>query len=167
MLSKSVLLELSLRNSYDFALSFAGEDRGLAEKLNNLLLDREISVFYDKNEQHRILTSNVEDYLAPIYNSEADYVIALLSSNYPKKIWTKFESKHFKQRFGENAVIPIWYSDADTSLFDESRKYGGITFQVNNDLQSEAENIVNMVSKMLEAKRKEKCSSLSILQAQI
>ena len=60
------MLELSLRNSYDFALSFAGEDRGLAEKLNNLLLDREISVFYDKNEQHRILTSNVEDYLAPI-----------------------------------------------------------------------------------------------------
>ena len=112
---------------YDFALSFAGENRNLAEKINSKLLEREISVFYDKNEQHRILASNVEDYLAPIYNSEAYFILALLSKNYPKKIWTKFESEQFKQRFGENAIIPIWYSDTDTSLFDETRKYGGLT----------------------------------------
>ncbi|UJP65121.1 TIR domain-containing protein [Mongoliitalea daihaiensis] len=147
---------------YDFALSFAGENRTLAENLFTKLLEREISVFYDKNEQHRILASNVEDYLAPIYNSEAEFVIVLLSKDYPKKIWTKFESDQFKQRFGDNAIIPIWFSDTDTSLFDETRKYGGLSFNVENDLGSEAENIVTIVSKKLEEKRKEKSSASKI-----
>lgn len=144
---------------YDFALSFAGENRNLAQTLNSKLLEREISVFYDKNEQHRILASNVEDYLAPIYKSEADFVIVLLSRDYPRKIWTKFESDQFKQRFGENAIIPVWFSDTDTSLFDESRKYGGLPFNITNNLEDEAESIVSVLSKKLEDKRKEKNST--------
>lgn len=149
---------------YDFALSFAGENRNLAESIADKLLEREISVFYDKNEQHRILAANVEDYLAPIYNSEADYVVVLLSSDYPKKIWTKFESEQFKQRFGDNAIIPIWYSDTNTSLFDESRKYGGLSFKVDSDLDVESSNIVEVLSKKLEDKRKEKSSAANIVQ---
>lgn len=146
---------------YDFALSFAGENRDLAQTINSKLLEREISVFYDENEQHRILASNVEDYLAPIYNSEADFVIVLLSKDYPKKIWTKFESEQFKQRFGENTVIPIWFSDTDISIFDESRKYGGLAFNVNGNLTSEAENIVSTISKKLEERRKLKNSTFN------
>ncbi|MBS0299267.1 MAG: TIR domain-containing protein [Proteobacteria bacterium] len=153
---------IEFKKPYDFALSFAGEDRALAQALNNLLLEREISVFYDKNEQHRILASNIEDYLAPIYQSEADYVVVLLSSYYPKKIWTKFESNQFKQRFGENAVIPIWYSNTDKSLFDESRKYGGIDFEITNELQTEAEKIVSNLSRMLEEKRKTRPASANL-----
>lgn len=141
---------------YDFALSFAGENRNLAQTISSKLLEREISVFYDKNEQHRILAANVEDYLAPIYNSEAEFVVVLISKDYPRKIWTKFESDHFKQRFGENSIIPIWFSDTDISSFDESRKYGGLTFNVINDLEDEAESIVAIISKKLEEKRKEK-----------
>ncbi|WP_233851222.1 hypothetical protein [Paraburkholderia sp. HD33-4] len=52
-------------SQYDFALSFAGADRPVAEKLFTYLTERELSVFYDHNEQHRILASNVEDYLGP------------------------------------------------------------------------------------------------------
>lgn len=139
---------------YDFALSFAGENRNLAESLTNSLLEREISVFYDKNEQHRILAANVEDYLAPIYNSEAEYVVVLLSSDYPKKIWTKFESDQFKERFGENAIIPIWYSDTAVGMFDESKKYGGMTFNVEADLGESVNQIVETLSKKLKEKRK-------------
>jgi len=157
---------IEFKKPYDFALSFAGEDRNLAELLNQKLLEREISVFYDKNEQHRIIAANVEDYLSPIYNSEADYVIVLLSSNYPKKIWTKFESDQFKQRFGENAVIPVWFSNTDIGLFDESRKYGGITFNVTNEIEQEAESIVSTLSKMLEEKRKVRNSAATLALAQ-
>ncbi|AXB59030.1 ATPase [Flavobacterium fluviale] len=141
---------------YDFALSFAGENRTLAERINSKLLEREISVFYDENEQHRILASNIEDYLAPIYNSEANFVVVILSKDYPKKIWTKFESEQFKQRFGENTIIPIWFSDIDTNLFDESRKYGGLTFHIDKDFEKESERIVSILSKKLEDKRKER-----------
>lgn len=92
---------------YDFALSFAGAQRSVAKRLYELLSEREIARFYDENEQHRILAQNVEDYLAPIYRSEARYVVPLLSQEYPTRIWTKFESDQFNERFGQNAVISI------------------------------------------------------------
>lgn len=98
-------LSTNFKGRYDFALSFAGADRDVAELLDKLLTESEISVFYDKNEQHRILASNVEDYLAPIYRSEAEFVVVLLGKEYPKRIWTKFESEQFKKRFGETALF--------------------------------------------------------------
>lgn len=59
---------------YDFALSFAGADRTHARRLNELLGEREVAVFFDENEQHRILARNVEEYLGPIYRSEASAI---------------------------------------------------------------------------------------------
>lgn len=130
-------------SNYDFALSFAGENRLLAEKINEILLENHISVFYDKNEQSRILAENVEDYLAPIYSTEAIFIVPLLSLSFPKKIWTKFESDNFKQRFSDNSIIPIWFSDCPEGMFDESKKYGGMTFDVTDDIDNQARLIAN------------------------
>jgi hypothetical protein len=41
------------KGRYDFALSFAGEERAIAQRLCQILSEREISVFYDEDEQHR------------------------------------------------------------------------------------------------------------------
>src|SRR5690606_760968 len=132
-------VDKKFEKEYDIALSFAGENRDLAEIIFNKLSEREVSVFYDKNEQHRILAENVEEYLAPIYKTEAEYVVILLSNNYPKKIWTKFESEQFKHRFGENSIIPIWYTNTTPSLFDETTKYGGISYNPMDDLETQGE----------------------------
>lgn len=134
-------LGFQFTSKYDFALSFAGENRNLAERINKILLENHIAVFYDKNEQSRILAENVEDYLAPIYSTEAKFVVPLLSMHFPKKIWTKFESDNFKQRFGDNSIISIWYSDCPVGMFDESKKYGGITFDIAEDIDIQAEYI--------------------------
>jgi len=64
-------VSVDIRAKYDFALSFAGCDREIAAALNDELQDREFAVFYDRNEQHRILAEDVEDYLRPIYQSDA------------------------------------------------------------------------------------------------
>jgi hypothetical protein len=140
---------ITFKSKYDFALSFAGENRNLAELIFEKLSAHDIAVFYDKNEQHRILAENVEDYLSPIYSSEAKFIVPLLSNSYPRKIWTKFESENFKQRFGEGSIIPVWYSDCTPGLFDESIKYGGITFNVLNDLEAEAQNICEALIKKI------------------
>ena len=84
-------LSMEFPSRYDFALSFSGEDWKIAELLFNSLQDNELEVFYDKNEQHRILAENVEEYLAPIYASEAQFVICILGPTYPTKVWTRFE----------------------------------------------------------------------------
>jgi len=144
---------IEFNSRYDFALSFAGENRGVAEAVFQELTAREISVFYDKNEQHRILANDVEEYLAPIYRSESKFVVVLLSREYPKKIWAKFESEHFKQRFGDHSVIPIWYADTAPGLFDESRRVGGMTFDPAGDFDSQIQAIVASLSAKLEEER--------------
>lgn len=144
---------VAFKHKYDFALSFAGEDRALANAIYEELNNNEVAVFYDKNEQTRILANDVEEYLAPIYRSESRFVIPLLSNNYPKKIWTKFESVQFKDRFGDNGVIPIWFSDCVPGLFDDSRSVGGLTFETECDLVSQAKLIVNILCKKMEEER--------------
>ena len=119
---------VEFKNRYDFALSFAGEDRPLAEALFTELEAAEVEVFYDKNEQHRMLASDIEEYLRPIYQSEAIFVVALLSASYPTKIWTKFESDQFRSRFKGNSVVPVWFGDTPVGIFDASRRVGGFTF---------------------------------------
>ena len=110
---------------YDVALSFAGSDRDVAGALCTALQESELEVFYDYNEQHRILAEDVEDYLRPIYQSEAAFVVAVLGPDYPDRIWTRFESKHFAERFREGAVIPVWFSNSRPTTFDESGRVGG------------------------------------------
>jgi hypothetical protein len=112
-------VEVTFEKRYDFALSFSGSDRDVADALFHALDDEEVAVFYDKNEQHRILAENVEEYLRPIYQSEATLVVCLLGPEYPKRIWTKIESDAFKERFKNGEVIPIWFSNAPTGMFDE------------------------------------------------
>lgn len=126
-------LSVEFDRRYDFALSFAGPDRSIAEKLFTALTENEVEVFYDKNEQHRILAEDVEDYLRPIYQSEAQFVVVLLGPEYPKRIWTKIESDAFRERLADGAVIPIWFSDAPPSMFDATRERGGLDFNRSGD----------------------------------
>lgn len=106
-------------------------------------------MFYDQNEQSRILASNLEDYLGPIYASEAAYVVAFLGPEYPKRIWTAFESQQFKARFGQNAVIPIWFTSAPTGIFDESTRVGGLTFDPNQDHEGQLRNFAEVLRKKI------------------
>jgi hypothetical protein len=134
---------------YDFALSFAGANRQLAERIAGSLASREISVFYDFDEQHRILGQNVEEYLSPIYRSEARYVVPLLSREYPKRIWTKFESDQFRERFGRNAVFPIRFVDVESGWFSDESKYGGLMFDPSGNIDDQVEKIVGTLSARL------------------
>ena len=156
-------LGVEFENRYDFALSFAGEDRAIAEELFRQLQESESEVFYDKNEQHRILAVDIEEYLRPIYQSEARFVIALLSQTYPKKIWTKIESDQFKERFKTGDVVPLWFSDAPAGMFDESRRVGGLTIDVSLPIDREIERIVHtLLQKLAEVRRPSVSAQLSI-----
>lgn len=134
---------------YDFALSFAGQDRALAESINEELSLREVSVFYDFAEQHTILGQNVEAYLQPIYRSEARYVVPILSADYPKRIWTKFESEHFRERFGAGSVFPIRFSNLQPGWFSEEAGYGGLDFNPGEDIQAQVALLCDVLARRL------------------
>lgn len=137
------------KGEYDLALSFAGEVRSIAERLHAILAERQITCFYDYEEQHRILAEHVEEYLAPIYRMEATYVLPLLSKDYPRKIWTKFESDNFKHRFGENAVIPIRFKDVAEGFFSDSSNYGGLWFDPDKDHEEQLQSLADIIAKRL------------------
>ena len=143
------------KGRYDFALSFAGEERSIAHRLCEILTEREISIFYDENEQHRILAENIEDYLAPIYRTEAAYVVPLLSKHFPRKIWTKFESDNFKHRFGDGAVIPIRFTDAAEGFFSSASGYGGLPFDSMKEVEPQLLTIADTLAKRLAEDRDE------------
>ncbi|ERN41595.1 ATPase family protein associated with various cellular activities (AAA) [Rubidibacter lacunae KORDI 51-2] len=142
-------LGINFPSRYDIALSFAGTDRAVAEGLNQSLQEMEFEVFYDRNEQHRILAEDVEDYLRPIYQSDAQYVVVLLGPDFPKRIWTKFESEQFRERFGTGAVIPIWFKNAPPGMFDESTRVGGLEYDPESDLNDQISHFADTLRKKI------------------
>jgi hypothetical protein len=141
---------VDVEQAYDFALSFAGEDRAFAEKLYDHLSDLEQSVFYDHAEQHRILAEDIEDFLGPIYKSGAVYIIAVLGREYGKRRWTIFESEQFEELFGENRVIPVWSKEAMPTAFDTTGAIGGTSFDPTGDLDRQASEIAELCARKLE-----------------
>jgi hypothetical protein len=138
-------ISLAFPSRYDFALSFAGSDRDIAESLFRELQEREFEIFYDKNEQHRILAEDVEEYLAPIYSSDAQLVICILGPDYPKRVWTKFESDQFKERFKTGDVIPIVLSTAPLGVFDSASRVGHIKWDRGADFDRQLMHAVDLL----------------------
>lgn len=134
---------------YDFALSFAGEDRPFAELLMKALEGLDCTVFYDENEQARILAEDVEAFLAPIYASESAYVIVVLGPTYGERRWTRFESEQFKARFGQGRVIPIWSTKAPPTAFDTTANIGGRSFDPDGNLAEQATTLASLCEKKL------------------
>ncbi len=140
-------LSTDFPSRYDFALSFSGVDRDIAEGLFTALEEAELEVFYDKNEQHRILAADVEEYLGPIYASDAQFVICILGPDYPKRVWTKFESTQFKQRFRSGDVIPIVMSTAPLGVFDSAARVGHISWDRSADFDQQLANTTDLLLK--------------------
>lgn len=135
---------------YDFALSFAGEKRKYAEMLHQKLTENEYSVFYDKDMTADILGKDLDKYFTPIYEADATYVIAMIDSHYPKKVWTVFESNKYKTRFGQDSVIPILFNDFTPSPMDTLYNKGYETIDVTKDNMEEQINqiVTHLTQKM-------------------
>ncbi|MER6168416.1 TIR domain-containing protein [Streptomyces violaceorubidus] len=132
--------------SYDVALSFAGEDRDFAVALKEQLEERGLIVFYDHNEQARILGEDLEQFFRPIYQAGAGYIVVLLGPTYGQKRWTRFESDAFKERFDQGRVIPVWSTLVPETIWDKSRTRGGCTFDPNDDTLKQASEIAELIS---------------------
>lgn len=158
-------ISIEFPSRYDFALSFAGEDRDIAEALFAALSEHELEVFYDYNEQHRILAADVEEYLAPIYQSEAQMVICILGPTYPKKVWTKFESAQFRERFRDGEVLPVLLSTAQAGVFDEVSRVGHLSWDREKDPRQQLDAAVAVLLAKCAERRARTEASRGVVQA--
>ncbi len=90
---------------YDLAISFAGEQRELADALARRLDASGYSIFYDEFQQAELWGSDLSVALGEVYSREARYCLIILSKDYVAKPWTNHERQsaisQFIQRRGD------------------------------------------------------------------
>lgn len=101
---------------YDFALSFAGEDRAIAEEVAGHLKRHGVRVFYDMDYAPDLLGKDLADHLARLYRDEARYCVVFLSAAYLEKLWCRWERRAAIARALESAaeyVLPYRLEPVD------------------------------------------------------
>jgi hypothetical protein len=96
---------------FDFALSFAGENRELAKMIANQLELFDCAVFYDEWFEANYLGKAWHKSFTQIFSEQARFVVCLLDKYHAEKIWPTFERECFAPRITEAAVIPIYLDD--------------------------------------------------------
>jgi len=96
---------------FDFALSFAGENRELASTIRDQLIVMDCSVFYDAQFEVNFLGHTWHNQFEEIFGRRARFVVCLLDKYHREKIWPTFERECFAPRVKEHAVIPIFLDD--------------------------------------------------------
>ena len=97
--------------NWDFAISFAGENRDLAKNIADLLAILDCTVFYDQYYEANYLGHAWSAQFKNIFGAESRYVVCLLDKHHAEKIWPTFERECFKPRVVDGAVIPVFLDD--------------------------------------------------------
>ena len=129
---------------YDFAFSFAGEDRVVAEKLAELLQREKIRVFFYPDEEADTWGKDLEQKLPQIYVDQSRFFVPIVSANYIAKAWTMFEFNQAQTRDSESNtgyILPLRLDDTELPGLKETIAY--------IDLRSKS---VNDVSELLQSK---------------
>lgn len=112
---------------YDFAISFAGENRELAKNITDLLSILDCTVFYDEYFESNFLGKAWSKQFNEIFSNNSRLVICLLDKNHEEKIWPTFERECFVPRIADSSVIPVYLDD--TKFVGIPSDIVGITFK--------------------------------------
>jgi len=124
---------------FDFALSFAGENRELARIISTQLELLDCAVFFDEFFEPNFLGKTWRKQFEAIFKTQARLVVVLLDIHHREKIWPTFERECFLPRVQEEAVIPIYLDD---TIFPGIPKDTiGISFKYNDD-----KNLKNLIT---------------------
>lgn len=96
---------------FDFALSFAGENRDLARHIADSLAILDANVFFDEQYEANYLGRTWSKEFLRIFGSTSRLVVCLLDKYHKDKIWPTFERECFEPRVADAEVIPIFLDD--------------------------------------------------------
>jgi hypothetical protein len=96
---------------FDFAISFSGAQRSVAQEIAEGLKSAGFTVFYDKDEVYELLGEDGEIYLRKLYSAEARFYVVLVSRQYDKSFWTNVELDAIRSRESlehhEGVLLPV------------------------------------------------------------
>jgi hypothetical protein len=111
---------------YDIALSFAGEDRALAERIERTVSNAGYRVFYDVWQQHELWGEDLYAYLHDIYRDAARFCVIFISAAYARNAWTHHELKSAQERaLQEHSayILPLRVDDTPLPGLFETTSY--------------------------------------------
>jgi hypothetical protein len=93
------------------AISFAGPQRALAERLAAMVHDAEYDVFYDGYLQPELWGKDLAVELDNVYQRESRYCVMIVSKEYAERMWTLHERRSALARAiqerGNDYILPI------------------------------------------------------------
>jgi hypothetical protein len=113
---------------WDFAISYARENRELARFISTKLKELDVSVYYDEDHEATLLGKKLSNELEEVFGTKSRYVVCLLDKYHAEKIWPTFERDIFVKRVKQQEVIPIYLDD--TKFEGIPADLYGIPFQV-------------------------------------
>lgn len=111
---------------YDVALSFAAEDRKIAECLAHLLSVYGAKVFYDLDKQADLWGKDLFQHLQSLYRDQARFCVVIISKAYVKRIWTRHELRQAQERALRETreyILPIRIDDTALPGLNETTAY--------------------------------------------
>ncbi len=81
------------QHRYDVALSFAGPQRPIAERVAGELSRAGKRVFYDQHRAHELWGQDLARCLPEVYDREAELTVLLVSADYVERAWPMVEAR--------------------------------------------------------------------------
>jgi hypothetical protein len=98
-------------DTFDVALSFAGPQRPLAERLAALMKEAGFEVFYDADYQAQLWGHDLAEALDKVYRKAAKYCVIFKSQDYLDRMWTSHERRsavaRAVQERGQAYLLPV------------------------------------------------------------
>lgn len=112
--------------NFDFAISYADEERGIANDIYRFLINKGATVFFSNNEKSFLLGKKLKSKFSSVFSTETKFVVVIVSKSYRKKNWTKFElntalfeSKNRQYEF----ILPVRIDDTALNGLDDDICY--------------------------------------------
>lgn len=99
---------------YDVAISYAGEDRQMAEPIADALVRERIVVFYDRYVESELWGKELYAHLTDVYKRRAKVCVMFISAHYAGKLWPTVEREAAVARaVDENSkyILPLRVDD--------------------------------------------------------
>jgi hypothetical protein len=128
---------------FDFAISFAGENRELAREIASQLTTLDAHVFFDEHFEANFLGGAWSAHFERIFRHDSRLVICLLDKHYRDKLWPTFERECFLPRVADGDVIPIFLDD--TLFVGIPSDIIGIKFGRSSDLEKERNQVTDEI----------------------
>lgn len=101
---------------FDFALSYASEDRHYVDDIARILKENHVRIYYYPDQQIRSWGTNILTRLNDVYGRKSRYCIIFISEHYRDKKWTSQElySALEREMYSKNAyILPVKIDDTE------------------------------------------------------